>query len=153
MQNTQTPDAIPSGGGAIAWRRLPPVTLIAAFAAAFSNAGVYYVASGLGFIPQSVLIATPGGEAPLTVAPVLVSSFAGAVGGAVVFAVIGLFSRRPVRLFHIVAAVTLVLSFAMPLTIGGAPAAMILSLELMHVVAWAATVGLLTTLARKEEVR
>jgi hypothetical protein len=31
------------------------------------------------------------------------------------------------------------------------PAAMIGSLEVMHVVAWAASVGLLTTLAREEE--
>jgi hypothetical protein len=31
------------------------------------------------------------------------------------------------------------------------PTAMIGSLEMMHVVAWAASVGLLTTLAREEE--
>lgn len=155
MQNTQTPtpNAIPSGGGAVAWRRLPPVALLAALAAALANTLVYYAALGLGFIPQDVLIASPGGEAPLTVGPVVISSLAGAVAAAVVFAVVGLLSRRPVRTFRIVAAVALVLSFVPPVTIAGAPIAMIVSLEVMHVVAWAVIVGLLTTLARKEEAR
>jgi hypothetical protein len=43
----------------------------------------------------------------------------------------------------------LVLSLATPLIIPGAPVAMILSLEVMHVVAWAVIVGLLTTMARQ----
>ncbi len=134
MQNTEMQNAMPSGGGAIAWRRLPLVALLAAMVAATSNALIYFAASGLGFIPQDVFIASPGGEAPLTVGPVVISSIAGAVGAAIVFALVGLFSRRPIRTFRIVAAV-----------------AMVLSLELMHVVAWAVIVGLLTTLARREK--
>jgi hypothetical protein len=149
MQNTKIRNAIPSGSSAIVWGRLPLVALLAGLAAALANTLIYYAASGLGFIPQSVLISSPGGEAPLTVAPVAISSFAGAAGAAAVFAIIGLFSRRPVRLFRIVAAVVLALSFATPLTIPGAPVAMILSLEVMHVAAWAVIVGLLTTLAHR----
>jgi hypothetical protein len=61
-----------------------------------------------------------------------------------------LFARRPVRLFRIVAAVALMLSFVMPATVPDVPVAMRLSLALMHVVAWAVIVGLLTTLARNE---
>jgi hypothetical protein len=45
--------------------------------------------------------------------------------------------------------VVLVLSFAGPLTIPGAPLSMIFSLEVMHVAAWAVIVGFLTTLARR----
>ena len=123
------------------------MALLAALTAAVANALVYFAASGLGFIPQSILVPTPSGEHPLTVAPVAVSSLVGAIGAAIVFAIIDLFARRPVRLFRIVAAVVLVLSFAMPLTIPGAPVAMILSLEVMHVVAWAVIVGFLTTMA------
>ena len=82
-------------------------------------------------------------------APVVVSSVVGAIGAAIVFAIIGLFARRPVRLFRIVTTVLLVLSLATPLIIPGAPVAMILSLEVMHVVAWAVIVGLLTTMARQ----
>ena len=127
-----------------------PVGVLAAVVAAVANALVYFAASGFGFIPQGFLISMTSGEMPFTVGLVAITSVVGAVGAAVVFAVIGLFARRPVRLFRIVAAVALVLSFAMPLTIPGASVAMVLSLEVMHVVAWAVIVGLLTKLARKD---
>jgi hypothetical protein len=144
MQNSKL-----AGKERIAYGKLPWVALIAALTAAVANALVYFAASGLGFISQSVLVPTPSGEHPLTVAPVVASSVVGAIGAAIVFAIIGLFARRPVRLFCIVTTVVLVLSFAMPLTIPGAPVAMILSLEAMHVVAWVVIVGLLTTMARQ----
>ncbi len=152
MRNTQTAgsEKVVRDEG-ISWKRLPPVALLVVLAAAVANALVYFAASGLGFISQSVLLPSPGGESPLTVAPVVVSSAGGAIGSAIVFAVIGLFARRPVRLFRIVATVVLVLSFAMPATVPGVPVAMILSLEVMHVVAWAVIVGLLTTLARRRD--
>lgn len=119
--------------------------------AAAINAIVYFAASGLGFISQNTLVPTPGGEQPLTLAPVVVSSVIGAIGAAIVFAQIGMFARRPVRLFRIVATLALVLSLTMPLTIANAPLSMVVSLEAMHVAAWAVTVGLLTTLARRTE--
>ena len=144
MQNMK-----PASKDRVAYGKLPWVALLAALAAAVANALVYFAASGLGFIPQSILVPTPSGEYPLTVAPVAVSSLVGAIGAAIIFAIIGLFARRPVRLFRIVAIVALVLSFAMPLTIPGAPVAMILSLEVMHVAAWAVIVGFLTTMARQ----
>ncbi len=65
-----------------------------------------------------------------------------------IFTIVALLARRPIRTFRIVAAVVLVLSFATPLTIPGAPLSMILTLELMHVVAAVVIVGMLTTLAR-----
>jgi hypothetical protein len=143
-----------AGGGkaaraAISSGRLPAVALLAALAAAVVNAGIYFAALGLGLIPEDLPVPTPGGEQPLTVVPVVVGSATGAIGAAVVFAVIGLFSRRPVGLFRIVSVAALVLSFASPLTIPGAPLSMVLSLEAMHVAAWAVIVGLLTVLARR----
>lgn len=51
---------------------------------------------------------------------------------------------------EVVAASVLVLSFVGPLTISGAPAAMIATLLLMNLVAAAVVVGLLTTLARRK---
>jgi hypothetical protein len=131
----------PAGKERIAYGKLPWVALLAALTAAVANALVYFAASGLGFIPQSVLVPTPSGEHPLTVAPVVVSSVVGAIGAAIVFAIIGLFAPRPVRLFCIAATVVLVLSFATPLTILGAPVAMILSLKVIHMVACVVTVG------------
>ena len=79
------------------------------------------------------------------------TSVIGTVGAAFVFAIIGLFAWQPVRRFSVVATVVLVLSFLMPATqIPGAPVAMILSMEVIHVVAWAVSVGMLTTLARRD---
>lgn len=151
MQNTETTggETIVRDEG-ISWKRLPPVALLAALFAAVANALVYFAASQLGFIPQGFVIRMTSGEMPLTVGLVAITSVAGAVGAAVAFAVIGLFARRPVGLFRVVAAVALVLSFAMPLTIPGASVATVLSMEVMHVVAWAVIVRLLTKLVRKE---
>jgi len=56
--------------------------------------------------------------------------------------------RRPILTFRIVAAVVLALSCLTPPTIPGAPISMILTLELMHVVAAVVIVGLLTTMVR-----
>ncbi len=134
----------------IAWRRLPVVTLLAALGAVVINAIIYVAASALGFISRTLAIPTPGGMHPLTVGPVVTGSVVGAMGAALVFALIGLVARRPVRLFRIIATVVLMLSFWDPLTLQSAPVAMILSLMMMHVVAWAVSVGLLTTLARRD---
>lgn len=135
----------------VSWRRLPVAALIAAVAAAIANVLVYFAVVGLGFIPQNITISTTSGESPLTVGMVVGASVAGAIGAALVFAVVGAFARRPVRLFRRVAVVTLVLSFVTPLTLPGAPVAMVLSLEAMHVVAWAVIVDLLTRLALRKE--
>lgn len=151
MQNTQLRGPTVAAGEGTSWRRLPLAASLAALLAALANTLVYLAATGLGFIPRDVLVSTPGGEQPLGLAPVVASSAAGVVGAALVFALIGLLSRRPVKVFRLLATGVLVLSFVMPLTISGAPLAMILSLEAMHVVAWAAAVGLLTTLARRTQ--
>jgi hypothetical protein len=135
----------------ISWRRLPGVALLAAITAAIANTLVYFAASGLGFISRDVLVSTSGGESPITAGMVAGASLAGAVGAAIVFAVVGLLARHPFKLFQWIAVVVLVVSLVPPLTIPGAPVAMILTLEVMHVAAWAVIVGLLTNLARRKE--
>ena len=132
-------------GEHVAFKRLLWSTPLAAVAAAVANAVVYFVASALGAMPQDFVVQ---GSGPITLAPVVISSLIGAAGAAVVFAVVALLSRRPIRTFRIVAAGVLVLSFATPLTIPGAPLSMILTLELMHVVAAVIITGMLTTFAR-----
>ncbi len=140
--------------GGIAWRRLPLAALVAAVAASVANVLVYYAASGLGFVSQSApFISTPSGESPLTAGMVVATSVAGTVGAAVVFAGIGLFAQRPIRLFRIVAVVVLALSLIPPAIMPGVPVATILSLEAMHIVAWAVIVGILTTMARQGDTQ
>jgi hypothetical protein len=142
MEDTQV---TPVEGEHVAFKRLLWAAPLAAIAAAVANAGVYFVASVLGAMPQDFVIQ---GSGPITLAPVVFSSLIGAAGAAMVFTAIALLSRRPIRTFRIVAAVVLVLSFATPLTIPGSPPLMILTLELMHVVAAVIITSMLTTLAR-----
>ena len=129
----------------VAFKRLLWATPLAAVAAAVGNAVVYFVASALGAMPQDFVVQ---GSGPITLGPVVLSSLIGAAGAAVIFAVVVLLSRRPIWTFRIVAVVALVLSFVTPLTIPGAPLSLILTLELMHVVAAVIITGVLTTLAR-----
>ena len=146
-----TPETEPrptTDGRRVALGRLWWAAPLAAAAAALANAAVYGLAEAAGALPDRVLVGTPSGPGPLGLSAVLFSSAMAAVGAAVVFALVGRFARRPIRTFRLVAAVALVLSFATPLTLPGAPLAMVLALELMHVVAAVAIVGVLTTLTR-----
>ncbi len=150
MKSTERQTTRSASGEGISYGRLPGVALLAAVAAALANALVYFAASGLGTISQSILLPSPMGMSPLTVGLVVITSVIGAIGAAIIFALIGRFARHPVRLFRIVAGVVLVLSFSMPATVPGVPVAMKLSLAVMHVVTWAVSVGVLTTLVRRE---
>jgi len=93
---------------------------------------------------------------PLTFVVPIVFTLIGVFGAVIVYAVIGRFSRQPIQLFWRVALVTLVISFIpdiLMLITGfnpGTTAANVAVLILMHVVAWAIAVGMLTRLARTE---
>lgn len=82
--------------------------------------------------------------------PVVLSSIMPAIVAAVFLALLVRFTRRPIGIFRVVAVVLLVLSFITPFTIPGAPAAMILTLLIMHVVAAAIIIWVLTTLAPRQ---
>ncbi len=75
------------------------------------------------------------------------ASAIGAVGAAVVLGVIGRFSRRPIRVFRLTALVVLLLSLA-PIPLQGVAGPSAGALILMHVVAAATVVGVLTTTPR-----
>jgi ABC-type Na+ efflux pump permease subunit len=128
----------------VLWGRLVPAGALALVVAAAVNAVVYLVASSLGAMPQDV---DANGQGPITLPMVVAMSAVGAVAGTLVYAFVGRFVRRPVRVFRLVSAVALVLSFVGPFTIPSAPAAMVAALLLMHTIAAVAVVGLLTTLA------
>jgi hypothetical protein len=135
------------GEGRVGRGGLVSAGLLAALVAAALNVVVYLVAVATGTMPQDVGV---NGQGPITLPMVATMSMLGAVCATVVYALVGRFARRPVRVFRVVAALALVLSFGGPLSIAGAPAAMIATLLLMHVVAATVIVGLLTTLARQE---
>lgn len=138
-----------SGSGSsserVAYGKLPWAAPLAGLVAAVLNAVVYLVAAALGAMPQDLDI---NGQGPLTLGPVMSLLFVPALVGGVVFALLGRFTRRPVTIFRILAAVLLVLSFVTPFSIPAAPVGMIVALELMHVIAAVVIVGVLTTLGR-----
>jgi hypothetical protein len=132
---------------AVTWERVPAgrllrVGVLAAVFSATANALVLAVASSLfgrGVIPP---------DEAVTFGQVVGASVAGAVGAAVIFAVIGRFSRRPIRAFWGIAAADQSLSF-LPIALAGATGSSAGTLALMHVVAAVTNVGLLTTLGLK----
>jgi len=147
MQTTEF--AVPAESERVTFGRLLWVVPLAAIAAAVANVLVYFVGVATGAISLSVLFPSAAGESPLTVGMVVATSVVGAVGATVVFALVGRFSRHPIRTFRIVAAVVLALSFIPPLTIPAVPISMVLTMELMHLMTAFIIVGLLTTLARR----
>jgi Family of unknown function (DUF6069) len=133
---------------AVTWERIPAgrllrVGVLAAGFSAIANALVLAVASSL-FGP----VVIPPDEA-VTSGQVMAASVAGAVSAAVIFAIIGWFTRRPVRVFWGIAAVGLLLSF-LPIALAGVTGSSAGTLAFMHVVAAATNVRLLTRLGRKE---
>jgi hypothetical protein len=92
---------------------------------------------------------------PLTPMIPIVFTIAGALGAVIAYAIIGRTSRQPILLFRRVALIVLLLSFIPDVllllsgTMPGATVATVGVLMMMHVVAWAICVRLLTTLARE----
>src|SRR2546430_2769970 len=119
-------------GGRLAWTRLPWVTALAAAAAAAANALLYAAESAAGVISPSVALPSMVGRGPVSYASVILTSIVVTVWAAIALAVIGLLSRRPVRVFWFVSAAGAALSLAMPVTVPGPAAAMRLGLAAMH---------------------
>ena len=112
--------------------------LLAAVLAAVANALVLVIASSL----FGAVVVPP--DEVLTLGPVVAASAIGAVGAAAVFGVVGRFSRRPIRVFRVIALVVLLLSLV-PIPLQGIAGPSAGALALMHVLAAAIVVGVLTT--------
>ncbi|MBL8975185.1 MAG: hypothetical protein JNK56_31590 [Myxococcales bacterium] len=122
--------------------------MLAGVAASIVNLLLYALASALGAFPATVLV--PAAGAPISAAPIAVSSLAGALGGGLAYAGLrwAFGAARARRGFITTAVVVLVASFVTPLGIPGAPAPMIAALAVMHVVVAAATVVALVRAGR-----
>ena len=131
-------------------RRLLWAGPLTAVIAGVANVLVREVAVVLGTIPSDLFI--------LQVPGVFISTLVQVLLGAVVFALIIKFARRPVRTFQIVAVVALLLSLTNPIMAasGMMPigvtirTATMLSMMVMHVVAGAITIYLMPRFARQE---
>jgi hypothetical protein len=130
----------------IATRKLWWLALVAGAVAFIGNLVVFILAENL-FGVSLMIPATPGSDAlaPLSLAPLAGASFVPAIAAAIVLALLGRFLARPIRVFQILAAVLLLVSFGAPLGLPVDGAAKVV-LIVMHVVTAGAIVGLLTRL-------
>lgn len=131
----------------VAFSRLWWVTGIAAVAAAAANALVYVIGSALGAFPADIII--PAAGQPISIMPVVFSSIMGAVGAAVVFALISRFSANPIRSFRIIAAVVLLASLATPFSIPNGTPLFYAMLLIMHITAGVIITVVLTTMVQE----
>ncbi len=132
-------------------RSLPLVGLVpAAVAGAIVLNGVlYYVFLALDMIPQEVIV--PNAGAPITLAPVVVSSAVTAAGGVLLYALMRRFLTGARRIFTGLALLLLLVSFAMPLGIPAAPVKMLVALNVMHIAVAAVVLGLVWYAPRRSE--
>lgn len=131
----------------IDYRRLAWVGPLTIVAAAVVTTIASLVEVGVGMLPADQPAFQPLSIAVGTTIQVLL--------GVIVFAVIGLFARRPIFIFKIVAWVVLVLSFLNPMIAGAGmmpgfeiDTMAVIGLIILHVVAGVTTIWMLTTLAR-----
>ena len=145
--NSQQARTAPGAGSALnklVWAG--PLTIVAAMAAN----------TIIGLIAAALLNPDPG-FIPLTVPVPAVFTLFGVLAAVVVYAAMVHFARKPVEQFRKVAMIALVVSFVpdiLMLLTGfnpGTNLANVVVLIVMHVVAWAITVGMLTRLAPAAE--
>lgn len=117
----------------IAVKKLLWVAPLAGAIAAGINSILFLIGSAIGLVDESVLV--PGMNTPITIAPVMMSSFIPSLIAGLVLGVMNYFLNKPFKVFRVVALVLLILSFANPfMGIPGIPLGMGIWLNVMHVV-------------------
>lgn len=116
-------------------------------AAVLANVVVYYLGAALvGYNSGFIVLANPSGAVLFTVVP--------AIGAVVLYAALLRFAKHPARTFSIIAAIVFVVTtipdFTYIPTVPGATVGQTAILVLMHIVAAAVIVGLLTTRSRPQ---
>lgn len=123
-------------------RSLKTAALYAAILAAAGNSILYFVYYVTGIIPWDIL--SPGRGVSITPKLVIFVSIGGALGGALMYAILRQVSSNPAGKFRVYAAIALLLSFGAPLLIETFTTPLTIALDLMHVVVFASTVYALT---------
>ncbi len=119
---------------AINSRKLLTVAPAAGIVAAIINAGLFLIGRSTGAVPADLII--PNAGQPLSLLPVLISSFVPALVAGLLLALLNRFTKRPrpMLIFNLIAGAFLVFSFVTPFSIPNVPTGMIIVLELMHIV-------------------
>ena len=143
MSHSSTRSSAQEETRAIDWGRYALVGLATVVAAVLANVIVYFIGSMIvTYDPQFVILANPSGTIIFTVVPAIVA--------VLLYAVLLRFTANPARIFTIIAAMVLVLSWIPDLlyipTLPGATVAQMVLLMIMHLVAAVVIVWMLTTL-------
>lgn len=132
----------------VTWISLILATGVAELARVVSSGVVFLAASAASLIDRHVILPSLIGMGPMSLASVAATAAAATVGSGALLGVLNLTTRRPIRNHRVAGTVLALLSLSMPATIPGPSPAMRLTMAAMHVAVWAASVGVLATLAR-----
>ena len=139
-----SPSSASIGSRAVDWGRYARVGLATVVAAVLANVLVYYVGEAVvGYDPDFVVLANPSGAVLFTLVPAAVATF--------LYAGLLRFASHPDRDFSIISAVVFVVTTIPDFTyipgVEGASNGQTAVLVLMHIVAAAVIIGMLTKLA------
>ena len=112
--------------------RVLSLAAIAGVISAIVNVLLFQIGLATGAIPGDLII--PNAGEPLSAVPVIIASLLPSLVGGIVLVILNRFAKNPLRIFNIVAAVIVLLSFFSPFSIPNVPIGMVVILELMHVV-------------------
>jgi hypothetical protein len=111
--------------------------LLAAGAAAVINGLLFLIGQAVGAFPETALV--PRRDAPMSIGPILALSILGPLAGAGAYALLRRFTTRATAAFVVLAVLILILMAVPPFQIQAAPPTMLALLQVMHLVAAAAT--------------
>ena len=128
------------------------VGLVAAVGASITNLVFFTITKSLFTIPYLIPMGGPSGPLrPLSGVLIIVFCVVPAIGATLLLAILGKFVSRPFRVFWIISVVVLLISFMLPLSLpSGVPTSTKIGLGLMHIIAAAVIVGVLTKLGREK---
>ena len=130
------------------------VGLVAGAVATIANLVFFWITkSGFG-VPY--ILPLRGPSSPLVNLPeteIILAHVGPAIGATAILAILGKFLSRPFRVFRIISALLLIISFILPLFLlpSGVATSTKIGLMLMHIIAAAIIVGILTRLGRSSK--
>lgn len=134
------------------WR----VGLVAAVGAAIANLVFFWITKSVFSIPYIIpnIIPMGGPGGPLGSLPavvIIMFNVVPAIGATLLLAILGKFLSRPFRVFWIISVVVFLASFMLPLNLPSVVGTSTrIGLSLMHIIAAAVIVGVLTRLGREK---
>lgn len=131
--------------------KLIGASLLGIISAVVANSIVYGIFSTLDAIPDTIL--SPFNNEPITNISIIIDTTIGTLGASLVYVGFLAWVKQPIRRYQILSAILLILSFAYPLLIEDIPLKMYLALNVMHIIAAAVIVGVLTTFANPDSTQ